>query len=522
MASCELQPLEVLLSTLRRDGEFITNFDTHTIFKEQALQESEQLTVSLRLMRLLRNPLSYTFTRMLLREEPDKIVWLCQTYGLVMLSEPICRSLWTVGDARMIYMPALDSTVCTLLQARADPEGCQSRSEDFGRSPLIYSALAGWHAVCATLLDACAMLEHQDDAGWTALYYAVVHHEVATAQLLISRGASIERTDRRGRSIKEVSKLHGLIFPLNAVIENDSCMTKGTNSEDLASKVRKVSVLYEIVCNAQDEKSKGPNLEAQHEPAKRQKVMPDAEFGARRAVVTLPLSRVRFVQDFIALKRPTVLHSAASYLLNSQRPWTRQMLISNAGDCPVVADAIPYGDDFGMRHCQIKTTLQRFLDVESKQHATSGVPYYVFEEVDEKVQPTLARMIRNELGGLPEPLPHPFSNFQYTSLQFSVGSSGSGSPVHFHHDALNILLSGRKRWWLWPPANAAMSRVHPSLFRAEGCLQKLGPALELIQEPGDIVYVPDGWGHAVLNVEDDTISVACEFSRSVSSAKSGV
>ena len=31
------------------------------------------------------------------------------------------------------------------------------------------------------------------------------------------------------------------------------------------------------------------------------------------------------------------------------------------------------------------------------------------------------------------------------------------------------------------------------------------------QEQGDIVYVPDMWGHAVLNLEDHTVCVAAEF-----------
>ena len=30
------------------------------------------------------------------------------------------------------------------------------------------------------------------------------------------------------------------------------------------------------------------------------------------------------------------------------------------------------------------------------------------------------------------------------------------------------------------------------------------------QEPGDIIYVPAGWGHAVLNLED-TVAVATEI-----------
>ncbi|CAE8658472.1 unnamed protein product, partial [Polarella glacialis] len=122
---------------------------------------------------------------------------------------------------------------------------------------------------------------------------------------------------------------------------------------------------------------------------------------------------------------------------------------------------------------------------------------YFFVPVDEQLQPDLAELFKAELGlsgpGCLLSMPpfvstatttskQPNNNndnnntstasasssssssswqFRATTLQFGVGDEGSGSPLHFHQDAINILLSGRKRWWLVPPARAAMSRVHP-------------------------------------------------------------
>lgn len=140
--------------------------------------------------------------------------------------------------------------------------------------------------------------------------------------------------------------------------------------------------------------------------------------------------------------------------------------------------------------------------------APSGMPYYLFTHVDDASQPLLARLLRDALDGLPERLPPPFSPFRATALQLAAGGRGSGSPAHFHDDAFNILLAGRKRWWLWPPSEAAMSREHPSRLAARGgaC-----GARELVQEPGDVLYVPNGWGHAVLNLADYNLCVAVEF-----------
>jgi hypothetical protein len=43
-------------------------------------------------------------------------------------------------------------------------------------------------------------------------------------------------------------------------------------------------------------------------------------------------------------------------------------------------------------------------------------------------------------------------------------------------------------------------------------LQQLLPIEQILQEEGDLVFVPEGWGHAVLNLEP-SIAVAAEFLR---------
>jgi hypothetical protein len=122
------------------------------------------------------------------------------------------------------------------------------------------------------------------------------------------------------------------------------------------------------------------------------------------------------------------------------------------------------------------------------------------------------------------------------------------SPGH----AVNALFYGRKRWFLFPPANAffklltvrewidndyptlvsqgcnsssfSLSRVCVCVcvcvcvfalvccsFAWLSCTRPTGlQPIEVMQEGGDVVFVPEGWGHAVLNLED-TLAVAIEF-----------
>ncbi|CAE8611064.1 unnamed protein product [Polarella glacialis] len=306
--------------------------------------------------------------------------------------------------------------------------------------------------------------------------------------------------------------------------------------------------------------------------AKRVRRAPGASEGVVQGTTLGPDA---FVSDYIATKRPVLLKGAASHLLGpagSASCWGREGLAERAGRAQGLVSIIPYASDFGVgcdsssssssgaqEAAEEPMTLADFLtrqeDTDSPRSAAfaSGihaVRRYFFVPVDEQLQPDLADLFKAELG-LPGPgcllsMP-PFvstaattnkqpnnnndnnntstasassssssSSWQFwaTTLQFGVGDEGSGSPLHFHQDAINILLSGRKRWWLVPPARAAMSRVHPldalqNASSPEGELYTQAMVLE--QEPGDIMYVPDMWGHAVLNLAKGTVCATAEF-----------
>ena len=96
----------------------------------------------------------------------------------------------------------------------------------------------------------------------------------------------------------------------------------------------------------------------------------------------------------------------------------------------------------------------------------------------------------------------------------SVRPAGSGAPAHYHKAAVNTVVYGRKRWWLFPPAHAFFTRQAagawvdgggPNRSRAKGT-----PVLECVQRAGESLYLPDYWGHATLNLEP-TLAVASEI-----------
>eukprot|EP00808_Paulinella_micropora_P031873 g74186.t1 len=112
-----------------------------------------------------------------------------------------------------------------------------------------------------------------------------------------------------------------------------------------------------------------------------------------------------------------------------------------------------------------------------------------------------------------------------------IGGPGSGSSFHldpFACSAWNALLQGRKRWAFYPPGTVPPG-IQISFWRSlpnsdssstqkeityQSCPTKwwfthlyptLGPSqrpIEIIQEAGEIVFIPSGWWHSVLNLSD--------------------
>lgn len=112
-----------------------------------------------------------------------------------------------------------------------------------------------------------------------------------------------------------------------------------------------------------------------------------------------------------------------------------------------------------------------------------------------------------------------------------LGTAGTGSVVHtdpLGTSAWNASVVGRKRWAMFPPETPAwvvMGQESPEdadgngdddevevinalqwfgrvLPRARDAARRIGlECHECVQQPGDIVWVPGGWWHAVLNLE---------------------
>jgi hypothetical protein len=111
------------------------------------------------------------------------------------------------------------------------------------------------------------------------------------------------------------------------------------------------------------------------------------------------------------------------------------------------------------------------------------------------------------------------SHISSIAPQFYVGGEGSGAPVHYHNEAFNALAWGRKKWALYPPAQAFYSTTparetwedeDKEKEKEEEKETSENAALYCFQEAGDILFVPNSWGHGTYNAQS-SIGIAWEI-----------
>ncbi len=99
-----------------------------------------------------------------------------------------------------------------------------------------------------------------------------------------------------------------------------------------------------------------------------------------------------------------------------------------------------------------------------------------------------------------------------------MGVEGSGAPVHFHNYAWNAVVYGAKKWLLYPPHDRILSNRQILQFVQDGDMalmeQKGARRIDCVQTAGDILVVPENWGHGVLNIQE-SIAMATEISAAI-------
>ncbi|MCG9892177.1 MAG: cupin-like domain-containing protein [Thermosynechococcaceae cyanobacterium MS004] len=112
-----------------------------------------------------------------------------------------------------------------------------------------------------------------------------------------------------------------------------------------------------------------------------------------------------------------------------------------------------------------------------------------------------------------------FSEFNYLFSQIFMGNSNSVSALHCAIGTnLFINVYGQKEWVLLSPKYTSLLKPHlnefglfafseQDIFNPNDISQRI-PHYRVTLEPGDVLFIPPWWWHAVRNVSDLTIGIA--------------
>ena len=204
--------------------------------------------------------------------------------------------------------------------------------------------------------------------------------------------------------------------------------------------------------------------------------------------------------------------------------WTFENLLARYGNSLLKCGE----DDEGYK---VKIKLKYFLEYLTAQKDDS--PMYVFDNSFDEYPVAKGLMadfappkyFREDLFRLVGEKPRPPYRW------FLIGPKRSGTGIHIDPlgtSAWNTLIRGRKRWVLFPPSTPkalckGRSHMKPGeddeavdyftqiLPRIKEAQKGSGlPIIDFIQYPGDTIFVPGKWWHAVLNI-DDTVAVTQNF-----------
>lgn len=215
--------------------------------------------------------------------------------------------------------------------------------------------------------------------------------------------------------------------------------------------------------------------------------------------------------------------------------YRRETLYTSHGGLSVTVSDIPYAVKFGGSASSTET-LQSYLD-QVKEHRMLGGnhPWYVFkghpipnaaEARDSLVRydycPTPKSMADafQAVGGKEQGSGSPSSGEDqrrklFVNAQWAVGGEGTGAPVHYHNSAWNALVFGAKKWVAYPPHHQIMSNkqildfFETDLTAFKDRLSDSVLPKFCVQTAGDVMIIPESWGHGVLNIQE-SVAVATE------------
>eukprot|EP00933_Yihiella_yeosuensis_P036966 TRINITY_DN30817_c0_g1_i2.p1 TRINITY_DN30817_c0_g1~~TRINITY_DN30817_c0_g1_i2.p1 ORF type:complete len:505 (+),score=95.82 TRINITY_DN30817_c0_g1_i2:159-1673(+) len=355
-----------------------------------------------------------------------------------------------------------------------------------------------------------------DCRGRAPLHYAAASGNIKLIDLLLQKGATLKAQDEFGRSASHVAAL----FDQGEAFERlNSENSQVSELKDVDGRKAKDVMLERIVPNSSSKDAASQEgLAAAH--GWRPQRQGAAELLGLRP--TLPEDHRLWIVDCysmnweaalhkaIVLQRPALLRGAARKLPASEL-WTPSGLLERLGSTKLRSSAWWRWKPSSKSSAapDREPSLRAFVDhmmVDGDTTAIESEPGAVPYAFDTPSAGVAREAVLNDVPLFSSEARH---SIDVRHPQIAVGSAGTGAPAHNHFAALNALIVGCKRWQLLPPLNACWS-ISPPLLSKENSKIATACALEVEQRAGDLLYVPEFWGHSTLLLSD-SVAVAYEF-----------
>ena len=281
----------------------------------------------------------------------------------------------------------------------------------------------------------------------------------------------------------------------------------------------------------QDLRTDTKNREAWRALIERLSVGEGVRFGDLDYLEAASLSQEDFDARYVAAAQPCMVRGCTSQWRAASRWKSAEDMAAWYGDVGIRITEVR--DDPGAVPRALRVPLSKYLQYAKDDSGGADFPWYGFEDDLTGERLALARgedwdvpfFCKEDAYDTSAEARHVFPRNTF----FIVGGARTGTNLHVDPNctsAWNSLLCGRKRWALFPPVDSQgildmgieqngakvkrtppcwwWQEVYPTIV-ANGSAQKYG-MIECIQEPGDTIFVPEGWWHTVLNL-DLTIAI---------------
>lgn len=220
---------------------------------------------------------------------------------------------------------------------------------------------------------------------------------------------------------------------------------------------------------------------------------------------------VEYFNNNYLYKKPILIVPTDEYSkhhINTRIHWTKQRIIQQYGNNSITLGTVSSLTHTGQGKLY-SYILSEYLYELDNNNSTIRNKYYLFDR---------SSFFQSSYDMLSQHHKHDIFNQDTNPLYDSVttlaiGGTGSGINYHFHKDGWNEVIFGRKRWFFYPynisiPYGYNSAQTVSKWYKQNyHRIEQHEKPFECTQYPGEIMYVPEGWYHATINI-GQTIAIA--------------